>query len=317
LPDILAEATIQSAIQDTSAASGGVSPSVAALTEGVLQMMFRGKLKLIAAAVFTAVGLAIAVGSWAQQATNVAPTGALNPGSEPAAKSRWIGSFSNGSTVEVVGISTYPAGPKTWWGPDGSTLAEAPCDPPEKHITAEDTVYMVIAVRWTGEPVDSATGWSILPSRGSSGEKPRRAGKEIPGLRVQVVALPRGLEGCAVEFKLAAGAWKTVHTEGSGPSSAGANRRSYMFSEPIATRSGVIVVVTHNIEDQDVRLVAVDRQGKEHLPVGHHSSVGAGGFKQIVREFDLPPAEAEEFRLQTRSYEHLEIKDVALKPPEW
>jgi hypothetical protein len=311
LPVALTEATIQTSTQNTSVAAGGVSPSVAALTEGVLQMMFRGKLKLCAAAVFTAVGLAIAVGSWAQQATNEAPAGALKAVSGPAAKSRWTGSFSNGTTVEVVGISTYPAGPKTWWGPDGSPLVEAPCDPPEKHITAEDTVYKVIAVRWDGEPVDSATGWSIRPSRGSSGEKPRRAGREIPGLRVQVVALPRELARCAVEFKLAAGAWKTVHT-GTGPSSAGAIRRAYMFSEPIATQSGVIVVVTHNIEDQDVRLVAVDREGKEHLPLGHHSSVGAAGFKQIVREFDLPPAEVEEFQLQTRPFEHLEIKDVVL-----
>jgi hypothetical protein len=147
---------------------------------------------------------------------------------------------------------------------------------------------------------------------------PRRAGKEIPGLSVEVLALPKDLASTAVEFSLAAGAWKTVQTAGSGLGSSfssGADGRAYMFSEPIATKTGVLRVVTHNIGDQDVRLIAVDRAGEERLPV-RRSGGGAGGFYQMVREFDLQPGQVEEFRLQIRQFETLEITDVALKRAE-
>ena len=65
----LVESTIQSTTRVTSAAAGSIPPSIAALTEGVLKTMFHGKMKLLAAGVFAAVGLVIAAGSLAQQAT--------------------------------------------------------------------------------------------------------------------------------------------------------------------------------------------------------------------------------------------------------
>jgi RNA polymerase sigma factor (sigma-70 family) len=313
LPDALVESTIQITKQVTSAAARGIPPSVAALTEGVLQMMFHGKLKLIAAGVFTAVALVVAVGSWAQQATKPGPAAPPIQPAAPVDEKRWTWSFSNGTTVEVLGISAYPTGPKTWWGPDGSPLAEAPCDPPEKHVTAQDVVYKVIAVRWTGEPPHAGLRWGVREAHGSSRDAPRRAGKPIPDVEVAVIGVASELKSCTVDFSLATGPWKTVSTAGSGASSGGANRLAYMFSEPIETKSGVLRVVTHNIGDQDVRLIAVDREGKEHLPVGHHPECGARGFYQMMREFDLPTAQVAEFQLQTRPFERLEIKDIALK----
>jgi RNA polymerase sigma factor (sigma-70 family) len=320
VPETLVEATLQNATQLTSAAATGtIPPSVAALTEGVLQMMFQGKLKLIAASVFAMAGLVLAMGSLAQQATNEpAPKAPPKQVSRPVERSRWIGTFTNGTTVEVVGISTYPTGPNTWWGPDGKPLAEAPCDPLEKHMTAQDAVYRVIVVRWTGQPPDSAAGWWIGGTLGSDHRTARRAGNEIAGLSLGIMAFPRELPSCTVECDLAAGAWKTFRTTGAVPGSSGsggANGRAYMFSEPMETRTGVALVVTHNIEDEDVRFIAVDREGKLRLPVRDTGS-GAGGFYQMVHEFELRLEQVGEFRLQTRPFERLTIKDVALNPAE-
>jgi hypothetical protein len=86
-----------------------------------------------------------------------------------------------------------------------------------------------------------------------------------------------------------------------------------IFSDPFATKAGVLLAVTYRIQEDEVRLVAVNREGKERLPI-RRSGADALGFYQVVGEFDLTPDQVDEFRLQTRSYEHLEIKDVALKP---
>ena len=37
--------------------------------------------------------------------------------------------MAGGATVEVVAVSSFPSGPKTWWRPDGTPLDEAPADP--------------------------------------------------------------------------------------------------------------------------------------------------------------------------------------------
>jgi hypothetical protein len=320
LPDVLAESTIQNAIHLTSAAATGAVPtSVAELTEGVLKMMFHGKLKLVAAGVFTAVGLAVAVGSLAQQATKeqppVAPPRQVRE-REPAVKRRWIRSFPNGATIEVVGISPYPSAPGSWWAPDGTPLAEAPCDPGVKDFTGdENDVYRAVAVRITGEPEGADVGWSVS-GKGYSIERATLAGKEVPGLRLAAVLCSRHLEPCTVTFSVAAGPWKTVETadKRTGAFSKGLQKgMGYIFSDPFATRAGVLLAVTYSIPDDEVRLVAVDREGKERLPL-RRSGGSARGFYQVVGEFDLTPDQVDEFRLQTRSYEHLEIKDVALKP---
>jgi RNA polymerase sigma factor (sigma-70 family) len=319
LPDTLVERTIQTATRlTTNAAGGAVAPSVAAITEGVLQTMFPAKLKMISAALCAALGLAIGVASLAQPAANQkapAPVALQQPGAAPVDRSRWTRSFPSGTTVELVGLSTYPSGPNTWWSPDGRPLAEAPGDPFEKNITAQDAVYRVIAVRTTGEPADTDVGWSISPSRGSSSRfKLRRLGLPTEDLAAMVFALPRERATCDVKFSLAAGPWTTAKTAaGSGSESSGANGRSFIFTEPLETKNGLVRVVTHNIQDLAVRLVAVDHAGKEHLPT-RSGGGGAGGFSQIVGKFDLRNDQVEEFRLQTRSFEEVTIKDVALNP---
>jgi RNA polymerase sigma factor (sigma-70 family) len=317
-PDVLAESTIQSAIHLTSAAATGAVPtSVAALAEGVLKMMFHGKLKLVAVGVFAAVGLAVAVGSLAQQATKEQPPAAPpRQVREPAVQRRWIRSFPNGATIEVVGISPYPSAPRSWWAPDGTRLAEAPCDPGVKDFTEdENDVYRAVAVRITAEPEGADVGWSVS-GKGHSIERPTLAGKDVPGLRLAAVLCSRDSKSCTVTFSVAAGPWKTVETadKRTGAFAKGFQKgMGYIFSDPFTTRVGVLLAVTYSIDGDEVRLVAVDREGQEHLPL-RRSGGSARGFYQLVSEFDLTPNQVDEFRLQTRSYEHLEIKDVALEP---
>ena len=55
---------------------------------------------------------------------------------DPGADAPKLERLPEGMTIEVVGISTYPSGPTTWWGPDGTPLVKAPCDAADEAIEA-------------------------------------------------------------------------------------------------------------------------------------------------------------------------------------
>jgi hypothetical protein len=88
---------------------------------------------------------------------------------------------------------------------------------------------------------------------------------------------------------------------------------TYSFGEAVAGRKGTILTVSHNIGNVAVRIVAVDRSGKERP---HVNQIGSGGKDSynIKAEFDLGPEAIQEYRLQTRPYERVEVKGIALKP---
>src|SRR4051812_5237900 len=88
---------------------------------------------------------------------------------DDAAARRWVKTLSNGATIEVVGVSIHNsvplALPNHWWGPDGSPLAEPPCDPSGTSISSDrDVVFRAIVVRISGLPPGADYQWSISPS---------------------------------------------------------------------------------------------------------------------------------------------------------
>ncbi len=136
----------------------------------------------------------------------------------------------------------------------------------------------------------------------------------MPGLSLQVNEFPRDQATCTLHFEVAAGPWKTVATSEGSPGATG--RRdgpNTIFGEAIATRAGTALAVSHDITDLAVRLVAVDRDGKEH-PSIRGSGSGVKDFRQLVAEFDAAPEQIREYRLQSRPYERAEIQGIALRP---
>jgi hypothetical protein len=89
--------------------------------------------------------------------------------------------------------------------------------------------------------------------------------------------------------------------------------RAFFFGKARQTRQGTTLALAHNIADRVVRVVAIDEQGREHHPISDDQG-GAGHFSGLDVEFDLPPAQIREFRLQSRQVGRFEIKNVALRP---
>jgi hypothetical protein len=126
-----------------------------------------------------------------------------------------------------------------------------------------------------------------------------------------MIYLPADAATATVRFKVAAGPWKTIQTWGKGAGAVGGVEASYIFGGAIPTDKGTTISVTHDIRDKAVRLIAIDGDGKELL--GQiRSMVGVKDFQQIATEFDQPPDQIKEFRLQTRTYEEVEIPRIAL-----
>ena len=98
--------------------------------EGTRKMMMWEKLKLVA------VGVLVAVGLTAQALSQQAPNGGIlavrppqtaaqpaeKPNEKTAGDRRWVRSLPSGAIIEVIGVSSFPSGPDTWWRPDGTPL---------------------------------------------------------------------------------------------------------------------------------------------------------------------------------------------------
>ena len=318
VPHELVQSTARAA---TASATAAFPAAVTDLTEGVLKMMMWKKLKLAAAGALLAAGVTAQAVSQQAKITAIQAPQPSKTAAQPAEKSaektdgdrRWVRSLPSGALIEIVGISTFPSGPDTWWRPDGTPLQKEPCDPVEARVSGDDTVQMLVLARLARIPDGANHEWSIAEARGDACGPATRKGKPLPGLSVMTALLPPEATQCTIRFKVAAGPWKTVQTWGKDPAAGGSRfGASYMFSGAIATQKGTIISVTHNIWDNPVRLLAFDVDGKE-LPGEIRSENGAGKFQQLVVEFDQPPDQIKEFQLQSRPYEEVEIPRVALK----
>jgi RNA polymerase sigma factor (sigma-70 family) len=314
VPQELIQSTARAA---TARAAGAVPAAVTELSEGVLKMMMWEKLKLVAAGAIVAVGLtARAVSQQAPDGGDTAPRAAAQPADTPKDKPggdrRWVRSLPCGAIIEVVGVSIHPSGPDTWWRPDGTPLPAAPCDPDQSSVSGQGGFIRSVVVRIARLPDGADHQWSISGAGSMAQGQARRRGRAVAGLSEVTAFFPADAGPTTVHFKVAAGPWKTIQTWGKNAGGVGGIDASYIFGDPIATEKGTAISVTHDIRDKSVRLIAIDGDGKEHPPE-IRSGTGVKNFQQIVVEFDRPLDQIKEFRLQTRSYEEVEIPRIALK----
>ena len=316
VPQELVQSTARAA---TACATGAFPAAVTDLTEGVLKMMMWEKLKLVAVGVLAAAGLTARALS--QQAPDggtsrhrgppqTAARSAEKPNEKTLGDRRWVRSLPSGALIEVIGVSSVPSGPDTWWRPDGTPLRPAPCDPIQPGISGDTGVLKLVLVRLARIPDGADHQWSIAEASGSAEGQAMRVGKPLPGLTETTALLSGDAGTCTVLFKVAAGPWKTIQTWGKNSGAVGGIEASFIFGEAIATKKGTTLSVTHNINGKSVRLVAVD--GKE-FPGEIRSTTGVKDFQQIVIEFDQTPEQIKEFRLQTRTYEEVAIPRIPLK----
>jgi hypothetical protein len=156
------------------------------------------KLKLVA------VGALVAVGLTAQALSQQAPSGGIlaartpqtaarpieKPNEKTTGDRRWVRSLPSGAIIELIGVSSFPSGPDTWWRPDGTPLHPAPCDPIEPGISGDTGVFKLVLVRLARIPDGADHQWSIAEARGAADGPAMRDGKPLPGLSETAALLP-------------------------------------------------------------------------------------------------------------------------------
>jgi hypothetical protein len=220
----------------------------------------------------------------------------------------------SGMTIEVVGISPHPSGPTTWWGPDGAPLAQAPCDPVEEDLNLRGQDWKEVVARIRRLPEGATLTWHPTQSRSHGTAAPKKDGRAAPELQRVVAHFGGDPVVCDLHFDIAVGPWNTERVfDGKRGVGITQGERAFFFGKARQTRQGTALALAHNIAARVVRIVAIDEQGREHHPISDDQG-GAGHFSGLDVEFDLPPAQIREFRLQSRQVGRFEIKNVALRP---
>jgi len=261
--------------------------------------------------------------------------------SKPAGSSRVVFSPDltlNGTTL-LAGMTEADKPGGSWWSASGAVLPTPVYDTTAYHAenhAGTDTHNVSFAIRLPASAQGLTVQYALPQSKGFSSdgfwptkiqENETRTEAQVfaqtNGVRVLTAAFPVSLKKASLRVGIASGPWKTVATdthdtlsEPAGYMSASPHGGSrFIFSPvsvPLSLTNSVVLSVSTDATD-DLRVIAVDAQGKEVLPVliGGNS---IGALDQITARFSLPFAQIKEIRVETRPFQWVEIKDIALQP---
>jgi beta-lactamase regulating signal transducer with metallopeptidase domain len=234
----------------------------------------------------------------------------------------FVARLPGGATVEFLGIHDCAGGDESWWRPDGEALPGAPSGySTNTRSHRPNEIYEVLfrisspagrtfaKMEWTRGT--SSTPGFLYRNRG-------RRGSDVPDNADDLfnAVLTAGSEASRVRIDIAVGlenAWEPL-----GALNVQATQAAVTLSDAViypAREEGgkTLVTVTHRISDREVRLVAVDRNGSVHEPVGQATRQGGGIVSQEPR-FELPLAEIRQFRLEAQKLTWMAFRNISLRP---
>ncbi len=235
----------------------------------------------------------------------------------------------NGVTVELLGVYDF-SDPSRCWNAKGVLLDEMLpfFEQERKYACAEGQAGYEFLVRFNGLEETRAvhTRMAAMPNPRiySAQMQHFEPGQETVNLCSLWMVLDQSLMTCDLDVAVAGGEWKTVATAKQGNSLLMDNADGFnepITISPIAERDGrTVVSVSHSMTDQDVRLIAIDTDGKEYPHPFQEGSV-PGSFSRNFEDgvstsyqFNLPLEKLDSVKLQTRPYSRITFKNVALRP---
>ena len=249
------------------------------------------------------------------------------------------------SLLAGVTDANKPGGP--WWSASGTVLPTPVYDTnayraenhasPDQHTVSfafrlpSTVVGSTFQYHIAGCVESSSEGFWVTKINGQNLRSEAQLFPQTQGTRVVTAAFRPSLAKTTVQVGIAAGSWKTAAQETFAHSlaspSGGTDGDSADTGSSQTTPAGTFIfsvirpeagnasglTVTTSEPKQDLRIVAMDTQGHLLLP----SSIGgnsAAGLDQITLHFAQPPSQIKEIRVETRPFQWIEYKDVALMP---
>jgi hypothetical protein len=248
---------------------------------------------------------------------------------QDAEEAKFVGTFSNGVSVELIGIGMHPSAQGDWWAPDGTPLAERPYSRISGNVSpGPGGVAREACWRWKniGE-ADVQTSWGIEPAySGAADFSGNMAGTPEESLDKCALSFSSAIETCTFRFTITtpASEWDTAIESQAGPSgSTGVShpalgRIGAAFMRPHGDGPDTIVATIYQIPQREVRLAALDKNGDLHVA---ESSVSTGLADITLSEFrfrNVLPNDLKSWLLQTRirKEETIEFHNVSLEPGE-
>ena len=224
--------------------------------------------------------------------------------------------FSFGSKVEVVAIGAHDENIERWWDETGKAIDSVSFSWSRGRSTINaDGLMRRIIIRVVDLPEDARLAWRIQGATRSSSASVTIDGQANPkGYYTKYFAVADGRKSFGSRVGIAAGPWKTVAQAGLKATPTGGGGKSVVFSGVVGGAEKTTVVVSHNYSDQDYRIFAIDKQGKEHIQSGWG---GCSSGKITLANAAFPGLAVENvdhFEFRVRDYEWVEFKNLPLNP---
>jgi beta-lactamase regulating signal transducer with metallopeptidase domain len=266
-----------------------------------------------------ATGLLIACSTaiWPVTAQTTDPTATPEQAYESAIKIA-AKEFSFGATIEVLAIGTHDETPQRWWNDGGEVLDSVPFTWSKvSSVTSPDKRWRRIIFRVDQLPEDAGVQWHLEGARASGGGAVTIDGERNPGgYFTRYFAVADDLKAFDLRIGIATGPWNTVVTIGGSGTQAtgGTGAKSLVSSGPVEIEGGTAVFLSHNYNDQDYRVIAIDKQGESHNST-LSGGASAGEISQTRPTFPrLKPRDIDHFEFQVRDYEWIEFQRLPLNP---
>lgn len=237
-----------------------------------------------------------------------------------AVESDFVADFSNGASVELIGVSENPSANAKWWKPDGTPLEKRPYQKVRAKMESAGSLAREVCWRWRGLNGDMKTNWATEPTYNGAGGG-LLSNEHVEGLDARAISLAGTPDTCTVKLSISVPAtpWETqVETQAGNSSSTGQVLRSgqsasVSFMVPRADGNDTVVVVGYKIPGE-ARLAALDTEGITHIGRSTGGTSANGFAMREVRFANLSPAELKTWQLQTRQRktETVEFRNVSL-----
>ena len=233
-------------------------------------------------------------------------------------------------TTLFAGVADANKPGSPWWSASGTLLPTPVYDTNAYHAEnhADSSTHNVsFAFRLPPNAADITVRYELPQSLGSSSdgswptklaENDQRTEAQLfsktNGTRVVTTAYSPSLTKTNVRVGIAAGPWKIAAVDGNLPGASGfGNKQAFLFSPVAVTKHGLMLSISNNATD-DVRVVAITTQGRTILP-DEIDDNNIGTLDELTAQFiTLPLSQIKEIRVETRPFQWIEFKDVALQP---
>jgi beta-lactamase regulating signal transducer with metallopeptidase domain len=275
---------------------------------------------VLTAAVSGVFALAAVPSRCAEKADGPAP---LSPPSAASAKpaesddGKFRVRLPDGAVFEMLAVGEDPQDGQIWWQPDGSLRTTAPDgelksferELPNNHLRRGFAVNTLADVK-ANVSSPFVRGKSMSYGRTETNNV---AGKVLRKHRFFATVLVNSRT--TVFLNYAAGPWKTISRispDGFREYPVRADDEGVAFDEPIDVKGSSRISAAFSVHGDDVQIVAVDREKREHAP-DHRTGSSQGAAHLYGASFQgLPLSKVREFRFQRRPFQHVEFRNVSL-----